>query len=217
MPVDFQVAFPQETIHLSQIRVLEGTPKTIEVIGEDFRAVETVSINGTDSPNVFIANKNRLTAQVPDAWLENDIVRVNVISRRITLSPRSVMRFRIGKQPGKTSGILRLLQLFLKVLFTSPGSDIFNKSLGAGGLRNVGEVFGAGNGADMLSSLVVAVDTAARQVIALQGRNAAIPLDERLLSAKITRSGFDRSSLTVYVEVEITTQAGQQAITNLEL
>lgn len=217
MPVDFQLIFPQETIDLSSVVVLPGEPKTVEVIGEDFRAVDEVLINGTQSPSVMVVTKNTLRAQVPDLWKGNDILSVNVVSRRITLSPRSLVKFKIGRRPGKVSGIMRLMQLFLKVLFTTPGTDIFNKQLGAAGLRNIGEVIGVGDGADMLSSLVIAVDTATRQIVAMQARNPSIPLDERLMDAKIVRQGFDKSNLSVILEIELQSQSGQLAITNLEI
>lgn len=215
MPVDFQIIFPQETIDLSSVVVLPGEPKTVEVLGEDFRAVDEVLINGTQSPKVMVVAKNKLTAEVPDLWKSSDILSVNVVSRHITLSPRSLVKFKIGRRPGKVSGIMRLMQLFLKILFTTPGTDIFNKHLGAAGLRNVGETIG--DGAEMLSSLVIAVDTATRQIVALQARNPSIPLDERLMDAKIVRQGFDKSNLSVILEIELRSQSGQLAITNLEI
>lgn len=220
MAVDFQVVFPQEAVNLSRIDVLpetDASPRIIDVIGEDFRAVDEVLINRAPSPDVVILNKTRLVAQVPDGELDKRILTVSVLSRRLTVSPKSILRFRISKSPGKVSGILRLVQKFLKILLQSPGSDQFNRSIGGGALRNIGVTFSAQDGGDIVNNLVIAVDTTKRQIISLQSRNPSIPPDERLLSAKIITAGFNKEESAVDVAVMITSQAGRSATANLEI
>src|SRR4051812_35422480 len=135
MAVDFQVCYPQQAIILNQVRVLPGPPRVIDVLGADFRSVDEVLINKIASPDVIVVNKTRLVAQVPDSLLDQRVLSVTVLSRRLTVSAKSVLRFRIGSTPGKVTGILRLVQKFLKLLLTTPGSDIFNKQAGGGALR----------------------------------------------------------------------------------
>jgi hypothetical protein len=218
MAVDLQVVFPQEAVLLNNIRILPGPPRTVDVIGADFRSVDEVLINRVESTDVVVLSKTRLLAQVPD-FLGSDkqILSVTVLSRRLTFSPRSLLRFRIGKTPGRVVGILRLVQKFLKILFTTPGTDIFNKNLGGGGLRNIGATFGYGDGDQVLNELVVAIDTTARQIVGLQSREPSIPLDERLLSAKILRAGFNKDEGAIDIAVEVVSQAGRAAVANLEL
>lgn len=216
MAVDLQVVFPQEAIILNNVRILNGPPRVVDVNGADFRSVDEVLINKLLSPDVVILSKTRLVAQVPDALADQHIFTVQVLSRRLTITPRSLLRFRVGKKPGKVSGIQRLLQKFLRILFTTPGTDIFNKSLGGGGLVKVGQTFGMDEGSDILSNLIISIDTTARQLIALQARNPSLPLDERLLSAKVTKAGFDKSEGAIDVVVEIVSQAGRAAVANLE-
>jgi hypothetical protein len=190
MAVDLQIVFPQEAVILNKVRVLPGPPRVVEVVGADFRAVDEVIINRVVSPDVFVASKTRLYAQVPDSQLDQRILSVSVLSRRLTVSPRSILRFRLGKRPGKVVGILRLLQKFVKVLFTTPGTDVFNQQLGGGALKIIGE---------------------------LQSRNPSLPLDERLLSAKILTAGFNKEEGAIDISVEIVSQAGRAALANLEL
>lgn len=211
------MVFPQEAVNLSQIDVLPGPPRVVDLIGEDFRAVDEVLINRISSPDVVIVNKTRLVAQVPDALLNSRILSVSVLSRRLTVSPKSVLRFRISKTPGKVSGILRLMQKFLKILLQSPGTDIFNRGIGGGALVNVGTTFGAHEGGDIVNDLVIAVDTTSRQIISLQSRNPSIPSDERLLSAKILTAGFNKEESAVDVAVLITSQSGRSGTANLEI
>lgn len=222
MAVDFQVVFPQEVINLTRVRFTTpgplGLPTALDITGEDFRSVDEVLINDIESPDVLILSKNRLIAQLPDSLQKSpNIVSVQVTSRQLTLTSRSMIKFRVSDQPGRVSGILRLLQLFLKVLFTTPGSDIWNKRMGGGGLSRLGTTFGSDQGGNIISDFVISVDTTQRQIIAVQGQDPRLPRDERLLSAKVTTAGFNRELGAIFVSVELTSQAGRAATANLEL
>lgn len=217
MAVDLQVVYPQQAIVLNNVKILPGPPRVVDVIGTDFRSVDEVVINKMASPDVVVLSKTRLIAQVPDGLLGQRVLSVTVLSRRLTVSERSVLKFRVSNTPGKVSGVLRLLQKFLKILLTTPGSDIFNRQLGGGALRSIGSTFGVENGDEIVSGLVIAVDTTTRQIIALQSRNPSLPRDERLMAAKIIRANFNKEEGAIDVAVEITNQAGKAATANLEI
>ena len=217
MAFDLQVVFPQQAIVLNNVKILPGPPRVIDVIGVDFRSVDEVIINRQVSPDVVVLSKTRLIAQVPDGQLAQRVLSVLVLSRRLTVSEKSILRFRLSRTPGKVSGTLRLLQKFLKILFTTPGRDIFNRQLGGGALRGIGQTFGVEDGDEIISNLVIAVDTTSRQVIALQSRNPSLPREERLLSAKILRTSYNKEEGALDVAVEIVNQAGKAATANLEL
>lgn len=215
MSVDFQTVQPQEAVSLNQVRIIPGPPRTVAVVGSDFRAIDVVLINQVPSPDVVVVDKTRLLAQVPDTILDDRIIDVVVLSKRLTLSERSVLKLRVSSTPGRTTGILRLIQFFVKILFTTPGRDIFSPRLGGGALKNIGATFGADQGSDIVNDFVIAVDTTSRQIIAIQGRNSSIPRDERLLSAQVQHATFNKSVGGIDVSVRIISQAGQEAIANV--
>lgn len=221
MAIDFQVVFPQEAIRLNSVRLSPPggpLPRSLTIRGEDFRSVDEVLINDIESPDVVIISKNLLIAQLPDVFQKvANVNTVSVLSRNLTITPRSFIRFRIPDQPGRVRGILRLIQLYLKLLFTTPGTDIFSPRSGGGALRNVGETFGADEGGDIISDFVIAVDQTSRQVVSQQSREPRLPLDERLLSAKVTNAGFNRELGALLVTIELVSQAGRAALANLEL
>ena len=222
MALDLQVVFPQEAIQLNRIRFTPpspfGLPTSLDITGQDFSAVDEVLINDIPSPDVIVLTNNRLIAQLPDILQKvPNVNSVSVLSRRLTITNRSFLRFRISNTPGRVKGVLRLMQLFLKVLFTTPGTDIFNRRTGGGGLSRVGETFGAEEGGDIVSDFVISVSTTARQIIAIQGRDPSLPRDERLLSAKVIRAGFNRELGGIVAAVELTSQAGAAATANLEI
>lgn len=217
MSVDLLTISPQQVIQLTQIRVIPGPPRAVAVRGEDFRSVDEVIINQVPSPDVVIVDKHNLLAQVPDSALLDRINEVEVLSKRLVLSDRSQLRIRIGKTPGRATGILKLMQLFLKILFTTPGRDIFAPNIGGGALKNVGATFGAGEGSDIVNDFIIAVDTTSRQIIAIQGRDSSLPRDERLLGAKVLSASFNKSVGGIDVSVQLTSQAGKEAVANVGL
>lgn len=215
--IDFQTTTPQQAVHLNQIRVLPGPPRSVSVIGDDFRSVDEVIINQVPSPDVVVLSKNRLVAQVPDTALLDRINEVVVLSKKLVLSDQSQLRFRIGRTPGRVTGILRLMQLFLRILFTTPGRDIFSPRLGGGALRNVGATFGSSDSANIVNDFIISVDTTSRQIIAIQGRDSSIPRDERLLGAAVLSATFNRNLGGIDASVKLTSQAGSDATANVGL
>lgn len=222
MAVDFQVVFPQEVIRLNRIRFTPtgplNLPRALDIIGDDFRSVDEVLINEIPSPDVLVLSQRRLIAQLPDS-LQNsaNIVSVTVTSRQLTITPRSLIKFRVSDQPGRVKGILRLVQKFLKILFTTPGTDIWNRKTGGGGLKGIGQSFGVSEGGNIISNFIISVDTTSRQIVAMQGRDPRLPRDERLMAAKVTNATFNRELGAIFSTVEITSQAGRAATANLEL
>lgn len=216
MSVDFQAVFPQEVIPLIAIRQVPGmSPRTLDITGTDFRSLDEVLLNEIPAPGAVVVSQTRLLVPVPASLAHATITSVSVLSRRLTISQHSIIQFRIGRTPSKVRGILRLMQLFLKVLFTTPGQDIFTPKLGAAALKNIGRTFGKGQSDNIVMDFVLAVETTVRQILAIQSKDASLPFDERLLSARLLGSKYDHEQSALVVSVELTSQAGQAAVTNV--
>lgn len=213
MSVDFQVCFPQETVKVNKVRTVPGLAiRTLDISGDDFLAVEDVLMNQVSAPSFIVLGKNRLLAEVPQVLASSTITSVMVLSRKLLISPRSYIRFTIGRTPSKTRGILKLLQLFLKLLLTTPGTDIFAPKSGGGALSHLGQSISTDEGTDIIADFIVSVDSTARQIVQIQGRSQATPPDERLLSAKVLSAGFNKNETAVIVSIELTSQAGTSAV-----
>ena len=214
--IDFQVVVPQEMVKVSQVTAVTGLPvRTLSVHGDDFRSVDEVLMNEVPSPSFAVLSKTQLLAQVPDALLGDTITSISVLSTKLVITQRSFLRFRIGPTANKTRGILRLMQLYLKVLFTTPGTDIFSPNSGGGALAHLGQ--GVNAGSDLASGLVVAVDTTTRQIVQMQGRNQSIPPDERLLSAAVISAGYSKADTALVASIQLTSLAGRSAVARLEV
>jgi hypothetical protein len=197
--------------------VLNGL-RALDVQGSDFRSIDSVFINDVESPDVIIVSPTELIAQLPPGLQRvPDVQSIMVLSRQLTLSASSVLRFQIGDTPSSVSGILRLLQLFVKLLISEPGSDIMNKTLGGGLLRPLGATFGTEDGDSIRTNAVVAVDSVSKQIVAIQSRNGTLPRNERLMSAAVLGATFSRESGSMFLSVEVKNQTGVPAQLNLEL
>jgi len=214
--VDFQVVFPQQSVRLSSVSTVAGSsPPAINVIGIDFSAVDSVLINEIDSPSVMVFSKTRLVAQLPPGMALSQVTSIQVTSKQLVLSPQSLLVFQISRVPGKVGGILRMVQLFTKLLFTTNGSDIFSPKLGGNALKNLGRSFSTSQSGGIVSDFVVAVDNTQRQIINIQGKQPQLANDEKLLRAKVTKAYFSLQQSALIASVELTSQAGSAALANV--
>ncbi len=215
MTVDIQCIFPQQAIKISSVqRVPDTSPPVLDVLGDDFSSVDEVLVNDFVAIDFAVVSRTRLLVTVPSG-ASNIIRTVAVTSRQLVMTEQSFLRFRLSAVPTKVSGILRLVQYFTKILFTTPSSDIFNKRLGAGGLKNLGRTFSKSDTGGIISDFVISVENTSRQIIAIQGRQPSLPQDERLLTAKVSSARFDAVDSALRVTTEITSQAGRSALANL--
>lgn len=217
MAVDFQVVFPSNTIPLSNVARVPGVfPPTLEIVGQDFRAVDEVKINGEVSPQVVVLSSTKLLAQIPGDGLDR-ITSVLVLSSIVTLSERNLLKFRLGRATQRTTGILKLMQLFIKLLFTTPGFDIWSPALGGGGLSAIGRSFDKSSGKGIVGEFMIAVDRTQQQIIATQTGDARLPPDERLLKATLLGVKYDRNQGALLPQIELISQTGVPALANIVL
>lgn len=187
----------------------------LDVVGEDFTSVDEVLVNDLPADTVVVLTQTRLLASLPTPLKPEDVMSVAVLSRQLTITPRSLIKLRVGKTPSMVTGILKLVQEFLRLLFMTPGSDIFSPDLGGAALRNIGSTFSANKGGSVVSDFVLSVNTTSKQLVAIQSRDPRLPKDERLLSARVNSASFDQTTAALIVSVEIMSQAGRSVLANV--
>ena len=192
-------------------------PRSLEISGIDFRNTIEVLINEASSPSFVIASKNRILAEVPNSEKKALIRNVSVLSSDFTATVQSRIRFRFGQDPKKVTGLRAMMQIFLKILFTTSGADAFSTRMGGNALRNIGRSFDIGQSSTIVSDFAIAVRRTEQQVKALQSKQPRLPDDERLASAKMLNAKFDAGLTALLARVELVAQSGKLAYANLEL
>jgi len=192
-------------------------PRSLQIAGVDFGHAIEVLINEVNSPSFAIANKTMIVAQVPDAQVNSIIRNLSVLSSDFTATVQSRIRFRFGKDPKKVTGLKFMMQTFLKILFTTSGTDAFVPRLGGSGLKNIGRNFHLSQSQAIVSDFAISVRRADTQMKALQSQQTRLSDDERLLSANLLNARFDPQLTALIARVELIAQSGVRAIANLEL
>lgn len=216
MAIGIQVVFPEETIELDSVYEMPGyVPRALDIRGVDFTRVSEVLINDDPAPNFTVLGNTRLLAQVPEAHATGTIFSVIVLSGALsTTGEESLLRFRLDNSPKRISGVLRLVQCFIKVLFTTPGTDIFAPSLGGGLLSRVSSYVGKDGGKSTISDVAVSLDITTRQIISVQSRNPSLPPSERLVGSKLLGAVYNRNDTSLNIRFRLDTQAGSYAMVN---
>jgi hypothetical protein len=211
--IQFQDALPITGV----TEIPDLIPRSVEIVGGDFRNSIEVLINEGSSPSFIIAAKNKILAEVPDSEKRVVIKTVSVLSADFTATVQSRIRFMIGQDPKKASGLRAMMQTFLKILFTTSGTDAFATRMGGSGLKNIGRSFEIGQSSTIVSDFSIAVRRTEQQIKALQSRQPRLPDDEKLASAKLLNAKFDVNLTALLARVELIAQSGKLAYANLEL
>lgn len=193
------------------------TPRSLLLHGIDMRSAVEVYVNDQLSPSFVIASKNRIIAQVPSTQTKALIRTIEILSSEFTATVRSKILFRIGTDSKKITGLKALMQTFLKLLFTTAGTDSFSKRLGGSALKAIGDNFDVAPGSNIVANFTIAVGRTAEQMISLQSYQPRLSDDERLLTANLLNVRFDPALTALVARIELIPQSGIRAIVNLEL
>jgi phage baseplate assembly protein W len=122
--------------------------------------------------------------------------------------PVGEVKFQFEDTPRKISGIQKVAQLFMKILFTQKGSDVLNFNLGTMFPELCVGANRTSNDAIFLADVAEAVKDAEAQT-----RNILASLlgdiDSQLSRVSITSLSTDRETLTMYLQ--LITMAGETA------
>ena len=210
---DLQVISVQDVIPVSQVEVLSGTfPPIYRVHGGDFGKVVEVRLN--EVPSSFaIDSPSVLLVQQPEQLFNDRLRTILVLSTTFTFTEQSLLTPKLGTS--LLSGLMSLAQLFVKVLLTSPGRDVYRPDIGGDLLSMVGQVAGAPDRPDLKSSFVQAVARTKNQILELQANRTTLPADERLAAARVVSVSFEPQTGTLRGRVEMISMAGDAALVNL--
>lgn len=198
-------------------RVVPEFPEpTIELKGDDFSSTERVLINDVEVPDFIVVNRQTIYATIPpgvEAFQD-----VAVISAGFTKTAiGSKIDFSIGDRSKSVSGILKLVQLFVSWMLTTPGSDIFNQERGGGLQDMVGLISSTHKNEPIMAALSNVVQKTAEQIRQSQLGVSGLPLSERLLTATILNISIGEQRDIARMRVRLESFAGTDAITALML
>lgn len=213
---DLQVAYLQDVMPVRRIDPLDIAVPSIRVVGQDMNTASTVLINGLESPAFVVVSQSEIISEIPSSVVGDLIRSVAVLSNRIGSSDRSVLVFRLGGNSSKVSGILRLVQRFVLMLLTTPGTDLLNPELGGGLLNIIGRQVQGSQQGGINTAVQQSISKAAGDLRTIQAKASANLLaSERLTSATLAGVQFDARTTTLAIRVIVESSAGKAALANL--
>jgi hypothetical protein len=216
--MDIQFIQFNDTIPFSGVSLIEGfMPVSIRITGPDLTSAISVRVNEAVSPSFVVANATTILAQVPSSELARVISSVVVVSSEFNAKVSSVLEFSLGPNPKTVTGVQALIQSYLKMLLTTPGQDAFAPSIGGGVQKMIGGNFGSEALKGLVAAFALAIGRTTEQFIALQSRQRRTSGSELLLNTQLLGTNFDVANTAMSIRMQMSTQSGITAITNLEL
>lgn len=197
---------------VQQVGWLSGSnDRGVDIRGAGFVDVVDVRINGVPCPDFLEMSPTHILASVPASQVGRGVTSVAVLTAGTGAASAAVIQFRLVSR-AQATGVTALVQRFLYVLLTTPGSDIFSPEVGAGLQRLVAMSMGPTTRALMAR----AIADAETQMIRAQAREP-VPDNERLAAARLVDLRYDRASATTSLRVELTAVSGQRVSAGIQV
>ena len=209
--IDFGIITTRTLLPVQSISpIREFRPPSIIVIGDRLDLTSEILFNNTPVLEFVISSPSRLIVRIPTSQIGIEFKELKVFSNVNLLQKDSIVSLNITKPIRKLQGIDRLVQSWLLVFLTSPGSDVFSPRNGGGAFNIIGRTTNrAGKG--VLADLALAVDRTKSEILKLQAANQRIPLEERLLSSNLEEAQFDSNTGAILARVSLRNALGNAA------
>lgn len=212
--IDFRAISYQGLTTPTSYRLNAGA-SFLDIRGTSFVDVANVLINGYRSPNFIVESATRIFAEIPSVARGEPVTDIQVLLLAAAPGQESAVVLDVGGGDGYVSGTAKLLQTFIKVLLTTPGSDLFNPTLG-GGLRSViGTAFNSSVTAE--SRVRTAISNTENQLQSLHSGASNLPASEKLRSVSVLSVEFSIDDSALYARIAVTSQDGNRVSSGVTL
>jgi phage baseplate assembly protein W len=181
----------------------------VQITGAGFIDVANVLINGYRSPEFIVDTSQRIFAAVPTAVAGQIITDIQVLLLSPLAGTENAVILDIGGGNGRIEGSAKLVQTFVKMLLTTPGSNIFSPQLGGGLLQLSGDNMATPTGS-IESEARAAISRTEAQIKALHTSTPRLSDSEKLRSVNITSVNVDVDTSTLSIRLELTAQDGSR-------
>lgn len=212
---DIQVVFLREVLSISRVEPVDNLLGGLRITMPRAREVEVILINGIQSPSVVPLSDTQLLAEVPSTVMGDVVRSVSALSRRPTVSDRSALAFRLLRQTKRASGIQRLVQRFVLMLLSNPGSDVFHPQQGGGFLSLVEHTTSGRMTGNLQGAVQQCITKTVQDLRSLDAKNSRLHPDEKIDQAVLSNFAFDVNTTTIAVRVGLTAVSGDSALSNL--
>ena len=214
MSIDFPILGYQDVVPVKTIGLANNIAWTLEVLGGPRKVIVEVRVNEEKATEFVVVSKQKMLVEIPKVLRNSRITSVIALRGLDSSSSKTLLTFNAALGGRVTSGFSRVLQNYLKVLLSRPGSDAFMPAVGGGLYELVGITM---DESELKTKARVSVSSASAHVIEMQAGNSRIPLSEQLLKAELVAITLDQRSLTLDLSIKVTAGDGSTTRASLRL
>lgn len=212
---DFRIITAKVVLNVYSIAPIRGfLPLSILVSGEKLNTASEVLYNGISVSEFAVVAPNRLVVKVPKSQIGQKFQDIKVLSPVSVVKADAVLSFGVTTPPKTVSGIDRLVQSWVIVFMTTPGSDIFTPNSGGGAVAIIGRPTDR-TGKGVAADLAIAIERTKQEILRLQAGSQIIPPSEKLLSSSLDSIQYDQASTVTSARVNIQNMIGNFAEVSL--
>lgn len=208
---DIRIVSARHLLKVHSIAPIRGfLPPSIVVLGYELDKASEVFYNEIQTTEFIIQSSSRLVVRIPEPAVGKDFTSIKVLSSVQASKKNAEISFKLNNPLQSVSGIDRLIQSWLLVFLTTPGSDVFDKQSGGGAQSLIGKTTDR-SGKGVSADLALAIERTNSQIIKKQSVAKSVPLSEKLLSSSLDQIVFDSTTGTLSARVSIQNMVGEQA------
>lgn len=208
---DFNIIAARVLLKVHSIAPIRGfNPPSVVVLGDKMNLAQEVYFNNIKVTEFVVSAPNRLVVRIPGSQIGKEFVGIQVFSSVNVTKTSAALSFELIKPLKQVEGIERLIQSWMLVFFTSPGSDVFDPQSGGGVRAIIGKNTNT-RGKGVSADLALAIERTQSELLRLQAQNSKIPLSEKLLSATLSAMNFDDRTTTLSATVALKNMLGEDA------
>lgn len=196
-----------QSYKVAQVTKMSISGLTLILEGGRYTNTRFVAVNGMRIDTIRLVG-SKLYVTLPKALTLKDILFVAPMGDMEKVGKDSLLRLSTGVYPKKTSGIERLIQLFVKILYSTRGSDILNPAVGGGLISITKRGYTTGDGQRVIPEIVASISKADSDIKEMQ-KSIPLPQEERLVEAKLLSATMDANSGSVDCIVSLISQKGE--------
>lgn len=208
---DFCVVSAKTLLRITSVSPIRGfLPPSIIVLGDRLDHTKEVLFNGIEAKEFIIASPSRLIVRIPQSQVGKELRSIKALSTVSLAQASSELVLEVARPVHVVEGVDRLVQSWLLVFMTNPGSDIFHPQSGGGGRAIVGRITDRRH-KSVAADLALAIERTKSELLSSQARGRNLPLNERLLSSDLESLSFDEATGVLSASVSIKNMLGDQA------
>jgi hypothetical protein len=212
---DLRVVTAKVALTVTSVSPIRGfLPPSVMVLGDRLNLATEILYNQVVVDEYIIQSPNRIVARIPPSQVGYPLTDFSVLCPVPLAKQDALVTLGIRKPIKTVEGIDRLVQNWILVFLSTPGSDIFNPTSGGGAMSMIGKNDQTVDGG-ITANMATAVMATKSQILKAQATNSRIPPSERLLSCSLVTVKFNRATTTLSAVVDIKNVLGGSAVVNV--